>query len=515
MENICIKIDSSLKTIEINKEGKNYICQIEVIEELIQANLFLDKKIKFRGIIFLEKIQSQIKAFFDYNINEIFEEINQLNPKYFSIIKEKNKYKLKIEFIILRKKRNIIIDLNETKIKEDINNINYENMIKEKDNIIFALQEKIKKENNDIINNYENIIKEKDNLILELKKEIKNKNDDIINKYENVIKEKDSTIFEFQKKLKMMEEKINNNLYNNFNINIKNPIHKLNSHTKGINCLALLNDGRLVSGSSDNKIIIYNKITYKPDIIINEHKESVNCIIVLSTGILASCSRDKTIKFFKINENNYETIQTLNNHKDWVYKIIELKNKDIISCSKDRSIIFYFNEKSKYQEYYRHSANYECKTIAQIKEKEICYAECFDLQNYNICFLDLNEKKKKSSISNISISGSKGPFNMITKDLLLIGGENRIFIINVNKYELVRTVEVQNSSWIFGFCFLNDNIFLTGDYNKAIMQWKIEGDNIIFISKKEKAHNGYIYTLINIGNGNIASGSSDKSIIIW
>ena len=34
---------------------------------------------------------------------------------------------------------------------------------------------------------------------------------------------------------------------------------------------------------------------------------------------------------------------------------------------------------------------------------------------------------------------------------------------------------------------LNENILLTGDYNKRIIQWKIEGDNLQLISKKENA----------------------------
>ena len=62
----------------------------------------------------------------------------------------------------------------------------------------------------------------------------------------------------------------NNNLdnINNFNISLKNPIHILNYHTNWILCLSVLNDGRLISGSYDNSIIIYNKTTYKPDLII-------------------------------------------------------------------------------------------------------------------------------------------------------------------------------------------------------------------------------------------------------
>ena len=62
---------------------------------------------------------------------------------------------------------------------------------------------------------------------------------------------------------------------------------------------------------------------------------------------------------------------------------------------------------------------------------------------------------------------------------------------------------------------LNKNILITGDSNGAIRQWKIEGNNLILISQKENAHNDEIFSLINIGDGHIASGSSDKSIKIW
>ena len=104
---------------------------------------------------------------------------------------------------------------------------------------------------------------------------------------------------------------------------------------------------------------------------------------------------------------------------------------------------------------------------------------------------------------------------MISKELLFISGENKISIININKYKLIKILEVSNSGWIRGACMLNKNIILTGDSNSIIREWKIEGDNLILISKKEKAHNINIYTLLNMGNGYIASGSLDKSIKIW
>ena len=62
---------------------------------------------------------------------------------------------------------------------------------------------------------------------------------------------------------------------------------------------------------------------------------------------------------------------------------------------------------------------------------------------------------------------------------------------------------------------LNKNMLLTGDYSYTLRQWKIEGDNLILVSKKEKAHDNYINVLLNLGNGFIASGSDDYTIKIW
>ena len=80
----------------------------------------------------------------------------------------------------------------------------------------------------------------------------------------------------------------------------------LDYHKNNVNCLAILDDGRLVSGSLDNNIIIYNKMTYEPDIKIKEHEGSVYYLTKLSNGILASCSQDKSIKLFKINMKLYK-----------------------------------------------------------------------------------------------------------------------------------------------------------------------------------------------------------------
>ena len=124
-------------------------------------------------------------------------------------------------------------------------------------------------------------------------------------------------------------------------------------------------------------------------------------------------------------------------------------------------------------------------------------------------------KKKIINKINVDIScNSTDCLLMISKDLLLVAGVNKISIVNVNSYNLIRTIDVLGSGYIFTSCILNKNIILTGDQNKRIIQWKIEEDNLKLISIKEDAHNDTIYTLSKAGNL-ILSGSLDKSVIIW
>jgi len=99
---------------------------------------------------------------------------------------------------------------------------------------------------------------------------------------------------------------------------------------------------------------------------------------------------------------------------------------------------------------------------------------------------------------------------MISKELLLICGENILSIININQYKLVRIIKVPNSGWIYGACMLNENILLIGDEKSTIREWKIVGDNLMLISQKENTHTKSISYLLNIGNEYLTSGSIDN-----
>ena len=277
--------------------GQHYECNVCKIKDIKE-----EKKNKLKkNINNLELLYNQI----EHSINElkkIYEEIN----------KNKEELKIKVQ-TIFTKIRNALND-KENKLLKDINeqyNEIYfkEDLIKESK----ALPNQIKKslDKGKIIekewddNNLPSLI----NDCIKIEENIKKVN--IINdniKESNLNKE---TKIEFN----IEEEEINNlikniqtfgkiispyNIYDYYNIENKNPVHTLKNHIGCIYWLCIMKDGRLVSCSGDRKIIIYNKITYQPDLIIdNEHDKEISFITQLSWGLLVSCCDDKKLNFLK------------------------------------------------------------------------------------------------------------------------------------------------------------------------------------------------------------------------
>ena len=390
-----------LKNEKYGQHSDCNICPIKDIKDEKKNNL--NKNIKY-----LEDISNN----FEKSINELKKIMNSINES-----KEQLKIKIQKAFTNIRNAINeredkLLLEVDEkydnTFIKDDI--------IKEGEKlpkIIKILLDKgkmIDKEwNDDNINsliydciNIENNIQEItkiNNLINKYNsnKEIKidfKLEEDKINNILNIVKLLGEIIIIKEKELK-------NDLYNNFDIKNKNPIHVLKNHTRFVWCMIILKDGRLASCSRDSSIIIYNKETYKPDLIIKEHNDAVCCIIQLNSGLLASCSMDKTIKLFNIIGNKYELKQTLNNHNNEVLKIIEFNKEKLISCSYDKSIVFYNQDNNIYKQDYNIQINGICYSIIQTNINEICYSE-----SSIIWFYDINEKKIKASIKNIEKSNN-------------------------------------------------------------------------------------------------------------
>ena len=451
----------------------------------------------FEDIKLYGDIKKQQAYFEDYTLEEIYDELAELISKNNFELNKNNEQILFNIVLPLKKRKTLDFILEYKKSQKMLDNALFKQIIKQKDDIIKQKDEIIKEKNN-IIKSLEEIIK-KNNYVEENKKEKEDK-------------------IETKQGEKQISKKTQNynEIFKDFNIINHTPQNKLTDHgDKSIYTLLQLQDGRLASGGDDGSIIIYNKQTFTPELTIKEHKDSIYDIIQLKNGNLLSCSyNDKTMNEYKINENNtYQVLSTVNTGQDNnPRQIVELENNEI-GLVAYKHIIFYLNINNKLDEDFK--IKYDDNQIGQfmemlpVKPGELVIAG----QKDKIQFFELNTRKLKEII-NINRDIHWTPSNllcMMNERCLCVGGANKITIIDVYNKNIIS--EIEESGVHYCLYKLNDNILLTGkDYD--ITQWKINGNNLTFISKKEKAHQNSIYEIIRFNNL-IISCSYDKSIKIW
>lgn len=135
----------------------------------------------------------------------------------------------------------------------------------------------------------------------------------------------------------------------------------LEGHSSIVQCIHQLKDGRLISGSWDHTIRIWD-MTQDPPVALKTlrgHRSYISCLLELSDGCILSGSYDKTIKMWDVTQGDNPGIgldwilntvsyfwdpsarmcvQTMTGHSDYVWCMLQLADGRIMSGSKDSSI---------------------------------------------------------------------------------------------------------------------------------------------------------------------------------
>jgi hypothetical protein len=113
----------------------------------------------------------------------------------------------------------------------------------------------------------------------------------------------------------------------------------LKGHTDTITCVMVHFDGRIISGSLDNTLRIWDPLNGKCDIILKEHAAKIKCIAICPDGKIISGSHDSTLKVWQLEQNKQigKCIMTLVGHNESVFYVDTLHDGRIISASCDNN----------------------------------------------------------------------------------------------------------------------------------------------------------------------------------
>ena len=294
----------------------------------------------------------------------------------------------------------------------------------------------------------------------------------------------------------------------------------IQEHSGTIICLKILKDGRLASSSNDTNLNIYSKKNFELQCKINVHNGPIYFFTQLKNGRIITTSSDKTMKIINLIDNNkYKVEQTLEGHSDRINKVIEKNENILISFSRDKTMIIW---------------NYNPKTQLYINEKSINFlktnssSDALILNNkefittsyedHYLQFWDLNTYININTFTNIEISYPSA-LCLLNNNVLCIGGVNSkgFYLIDISKHELIQIIHGYKG--IYSVVKCSDNLFAFGvcDLNNknSIVKYKFYKGNLVKMFIKECAHNSSIWSLVELSDGSIISGSADKTIKIW
>ena len=282
-------------------------------------------------------------------------------------------------------------------------------------------------------------------------------------------------------------------------------IRQIETSSRGINTILLLNDKRIATGSNDKAIRVYNISTFECEI--NETKAHDDFVINLSqldNNNLLSCSLDNTIKMWIIYKTSLKCIYTITN-KASVLKVIPISNNTIAFCSTLNYINIY-NLKLKQVTTSLSGHKEFVRTIHYAKEKDILISGSDDEQ------LILWKSNKVHIIQNINPCFTNSIIQ-VNSDLIAIGGKGIVWIVNINECCIDKKIILEGIFHINSLITYKDYL-ICGTYLCKIVyidlkhnaQYKVLSENIM---------SPCIEAMCYIGNDTFIEGSSRKNMNVW
>ncbi len=112
--------------------------------------------------------------------------------------------------------------------------------------------------------------------------------------------------------------------------------HTLSGHTSSVYCMAVLPDGRIISGSNDKTLRVWDAESGQCLNTLSGHTSYVSCVAVLPDGRIISGSNDETLRVWDTESG--QCLKTLNGYSGPVYCVAVLPDGRIISGSYDKTL---------------------------------------------------------------------------------------------------------------------------------------------------------------------------------
>lgn len=296
----------------------------------------------------------------------------------------------------------------------------------------------------------------------------------------------------------------------------------LSGHTDFVLCLETLPDGRIVSGSRDNTVRVWDpnrpKNHPKHVQILRGHNGWILDLKVLPNESIVSGSCDGTVRVWNPNkpEDDPEYVRILQGHTNWVHYLAILQDERIVSAADDHTIrIWDISRLRNHPEYVRvltgHTGPITCLALLQnrhiVSGSRDRTVRVWNPDNSEQMHVLEGHSWPISSVSTlpngriISGDGYNGQIRIWDPDKPE-GDPERIQVLH------------QHSRFIECLLPLSDEKFISGSSDHNMIIWDLSNPKT-YRAQYLFGHSNQVWRMLPLSNGKIASGSRDNTVRIW
>lgn len=246
----------------------------------------------------------------------------------------------------------------------------------------------------------------------------------------------------------------------------------------------------------------YHQLTCVKEL--KDNDTQVYSIYELDDKTIASGNSDHSIKIWDINKG--ECITRLMGHIGAVFSLIQLKDKRLVSGSGDNNIIIWSIQEQKMLHVLKGHSN-DIFSICELSNGSIASSS----KDTTIIIWNLNDlTPRKKLIGNYK---SLGYILEWKENILFFTSPNsKIFIWNLENEDQPMDKLVGHTNTIFSLINLPNQQLASGSCDKTIKIWDIPTLKCVhtFIG-----HTGFIWSLTLLSNDKLISSSSDSTFKIW
>ena len=270
--------------------------------------------------------------------------------------------------------------------------------------------------------------------------------------------------------------------------------------TKKVDSMAAYDENRIILGARDElQIFDSSKKSITP--LSKEHKGRINCVIKLSNNNFVTAGQDKTIKVWKIENNN--SLMTLSGHKSMIWSINEIKGNKVISGSSDNTALIWDLSKGKLD--FELFKDKEISVVLQLKTDKILLCSSDQL-----ILFDLDSKKKLTSLQ---IKPGVWSIKELSDGTVATGyGNGDVAILEVGNEIKVKTVLKGHGKTVNAIIELGNHKLVTASDEKNMILWDLtDPESKYFI----EGHNDNVTCLAYLGGNKFVSSSLDNTLKVW